>query len=222
MEGLDVVEAQFRRSLDDGEIEHHRVGKTVDGYKAMELSNRYVTWKDSTSGAEEVELGDDVDPRGFLSKLMGEKYVRTEENVVVYYELVQDGDDNAERYIECSPKRFKKGDIVEAQFSLSCVSLGQRNGNKWRMVGILRSLTLLDGKFTEDAIKAEKESLKGQADERGGLKKGSRMGISAPSLKRRVGHARYSNSMTGTGDVEGTATTGGGDVIFAEAKEKVD
>ncbi|KAL0060506.1 hypothetical protein AAF712_012696 [Marasmius tenuissimus] len=199
--GLDVVESQFRRNLDEEDVDLHKVGATVDGYQAIELSNRYVTCKGATNGVTEVEMDEVIDPKGYLTALMNERYVRTEENVVEYYELVDGDGGGVKTYVKCPPKRFKKGDLVEAQFSLTCVCLGQRNANKWRMVGVLRSLTLLEGRYTEEAAQAERDSFKKQGGDRGAIGSGnpnvrSESTTSAKSLKRRVGHGTSLENQT--------------------------
>ncbi|KAJ8092707.1 hypothetical protein PM082_007036 [Marasmius tenuissimus] len=217
LKGLDGVDNQFRRNLDEEDVEHHKVGTTVDGHEAIELSNRYVTCKGATNGVGEVGMDDIVDPKGYLLALMSDKYIRTEENVVEYYELLDAEADGAQTYSRAPPKRFKKGDIVEAQFSLSCVSLGQRSGNKWRMVGVLRSLTLLDGKYTEEATQAERDNFKRGIGEKLGYtgREESKVATSAAVLKRKVGHGTTMVSET-------KATDGTGDIFIPDAKKKME
>ncbi|KAK1222950.1 hypothetical protein PQX77_014186 [Marasmius sp. AFHP31] len=219
LRGLDAVDVQFRRNLDEEDVEQHKVGTTVDGHEAIELSNRYVTCKGATNGVAEVEMDNVIDPKGYLSALMSDKYIRTEENVVEYYELLDDEAEGEQTYANAPPKRFKKGDLVEAQFSLSCVSLGQRNNNKWRMVGVLRSLTLLDGKFTEDATQAERDTFKKDNGKKlafaGRASEESEVPTSAAILKRKIGHGTSMGSQFKTTDMNG-------DVIIPDAKKKLD
>ncbi|KAL0061901.1 hypothetical protein AAF712_011277 [Marasmius tenuissimus] len=217
LKGLDAVDNQFRQNLDEGDVEHHKVETTVDGQEAIELSNRYVTCKGATNGVAEIGMDNIIDPRGYLSALMNDKYIRTEENVVEYYELLETGVEGTRAYGRAPPKRFKKGDIVEAQFSLSCVSLGQRSGNKWRMVGVLRSLTLLDGRYTEEATQAERDDYKRGAGEKLGYTRRdeSKVATSAGVLKRKIGHGTAMEYETKT-------TDDSGDIIIADAKKKLD
>ncbi|KAL0572248.1 hypothetical protein V5O48_009710, partial [Marasmius crinis-equi] len=93
MEGIKAVEKQFRRNFDDEEMEAHNIFGTSDGFLTIELSNRYVTSVHATNGLPPVELGTDIDPKGYLAKAMGDKYIRTEENIVQFFELNDQGDD---------------------------------------------------------------------------------------------------------------------------------
>ncbi|KAL0574059.1 hypothetical protein V5O48_007888 [Marasmius crinis-equi] len=43
MGGINTVEKQFRRNLDDDEVEDHKIFGLSDGFSTVELSNRYVT-----------------------------------------------------------------------------------------------------------------------------------------------------------------------------------
>ncbi|KAL0563193.1 hypothetical protein V5O48_018882, partial [Marasmius crinis-equi] len=91
MEGIKSVEEQFHRNFDDKEMEAHNIFGTSDGFLTIELSNRYMTSIHATNRLPPVNLGPDIDPRGYLAKVMGDKYIRTEENVVQFYELNNQG-----------------------------------------------------------------------------------------------------------------------------------
>ncbi|KAL0577044.1 hypothetical protein V5O48_004948 [Marasmius crinis-equi] len=185
MEGIKAVEKQFRRNFDDDELETHSIFGTSEGFSTIQLSNRYVTSVHAANGLPTIVLGPDIDPKGHLARAMGDKYVRTDENVVQFFELAEQGSS----YETTSAKRIKKGDIVEAQFSLSCVSLGPKRNNRWRMMGVLRSLTMLDRTYSEDAVDArgaqrQNESQLGNASGRAGAGDGANI----KQLRRRVGH----------------------------------
>ncbi|KAL0566697.1 hypothetical protein V5O48_015311 [Marasmius crinis-equi] len=190
VKGLEIVEDQFRRNLDDNEMTDHVIVGAIRQHQTIDLANRYVTCKNATNGSAEVELDNAVDPNGHIAKLIlreDGKYVRTEENVVEFYERTRETDGRWS-YVRLNPKKFKVGDIVEAQFSLSCVSLGHRHGNKWRMVGILRCLTLLDGSFTEAAVKAKREADRSEREAKTAKRKTISAQAKAGPVKRRVGY----------------------------------
>ncbi|KAL0574859.1 hypothetical protein V5O48_007099 [Marasmius crinis-equi] len=89
MDGINAVEKQFRRNLDDDEVETHKIFGTLDGHTTIELSNRYVTSIHATNGLPAIELERDIDPEGYLARAMGGKYVRTEENRVQFFEVTE-------------------------------------------------------------------------------------------------------------------------------------
>ncbi|KAL0058318.1 hypothetical protein AAF712_015013 [Marasmius tenuissimus] len=174
--GIEQIDNRFRRSVNDSDFEEHRLLKWDGKHRTLELSNRYVTHAESTNGTTVVEVDRGIDPNGHLRALMGRTHVRTEDNVVEFYGLADEGTNT---HIKIDPTAIKVGDIVEAQFSISSVFLGKRGGGKWRTVTTLRAVTHLDGQFTEAAITTRKR-------EEAASKVTSSSDVA--SLKRKVGY----------------------------------
>jgi len=130
---------------------------------ALELSNRYFTpCKDMAEGGELVLLAD-IDPYGYLAKVVGTALCYTEENAVLYFERQGSNDDDYKfsdsyhegnydsrtfrhRYTPVKPVIFGVSDIVEVQASFMAVPLKQ---GKFKSVMVLRGITLVDGTFTQ-------------------------------------------------------------------------
>lgn len=63
-------------------------------YPAIDTANRYFTDRHDMGSVGQIDIPENVDPKGDLTKLMGEEYVHLPENEVTYFEIIkQDGKD---------------------------------------------------------------------------------------------------------------------------------
>ncbi|PBK87462.1 hypothetical protein ARMGADRAFT_1085482 [Armillaria gallica] len=114
----------------------------------------------------ELLITKDMDPHGYLANIAGDKYVYTDDNQVRFYERKTTASGERE-FVEVSPNKIQVGDIVEMHVSFTAVPL---KGGRKKVVSVLRSITLLDGNLTEEAVAAK-----------------SNIRIQASTLKRKKG-----------------------------------
>ncbi|KAF8239218.1 hypothetical protein L208DRAFT_1386463, partial [Tricholoma matsutake] len=90
-----------------------------------------------------------VDSHGILEEMLsskGEKaYTHTEDNKVFYYKSSKDAD-GGQKFDQCGPHIFCRGDIVEVQVSFMAVPIRSGSPTKLRrkMLVVLQSIALLD------------------------------------------------------------------------------
>ncbi|KIM79455.1 hypothetical protein PILCRDRAFT_10290 [Piloderma croceum F 1598] len=90
-----------------------------------------------------------IDPKGTLMSMIADGYFHSEDNKVLYYRLVpSSGNSQQLRFEPMDPVRFRVGDIVEVQATITAIPV---KGNKFKTIAQLRSLALIDGSFTEKA-----------------------------------------------------------------------
>jgi hypothetical protein len=145
------------RTFPENQMDNWTPGFYQD-YPAIDMANRYMTDRHDMGNVNPIDIPASVDPKGELTKLMGEEYVHLPENQVTYFELV--GCDGIYKYSgpilktrtntyllkqyrnrRIDPIAFRTGDIVEAQFTFSVVAI---LGKRYKMLLTLRSLMLLD------------------------------------------------------------------------------
>lgn len=83
LKAITNINATFEVEVPDDQFEPFETLE-VDGLTCLKFTNRYLTPKDSAGGHQILSL-DDVDPRGYLKRAAGPRYVHTEENVVQYF-----------------------------------------------------------------------------------------------------------------------------------------
>ncbi|KAK7456334.1 hypothetical protein VKT23_010581 [Stygiomarasmius scandens] len=116
----------------------------------IHLSNRYFTSRKLAPLEPALPFDKTIDPLGLLTRLGGTEYVYTEENRVEYAERKEmTNGSNKYRFNTISPARFRVGDIVEAQFTMMLVPVRRRGQQKYRVLPVMRALTLINGSFTE-------------------------------------------------------------------------
>ncbi|KAK7017939.1 hypothetical protein VNI00_018500 [Paramarasmius palmivorus] len=128
-------------------------------YNTIEVSNRYFTSARFANGEAHIPFTHDVDPRGILEEIKGDKMVHVTENVVEYYErIVRNDDDQRQEFVNIPPSRITKGDIVEVQLTITLAEVQQQHKQRDNAKGqtdehrtclVLRGITLLDGQFSE-------------------------------------------------------------------------
>jgi len=84
---LAIIHAMFKRVI-SSQLEEDAAHSDFKGYRVLDTSNRYFTPKDGNSDIENLPLGDEVNPHGFLVKAAGGAYMHTQDNKVCYYEKV--------------------------------------------------------------------------------------------------------------------------------------
>ncbi|KIM35729.1 hypothetical protein M413DRAFT_32286 [Hebeloma cylindrosporum] len=125
------------------------IGRFED-HRCIDTSNRYFTSRrQGTSGPKEIPLKPDVDPHGYLMAAAGTALYHSEENEVYYYERVVKDDGDDYRFIPTKPITFRQGDIVEVQVTFALLPL---RDNKYKLSLILRSVSLLEAKYSQRAI----------------------------------------------------------------------
>ena len=83
------VQTIFKRAIgpqlqDESGLSQH------DGFMAINASNRYFSIRTGRHQDDECLITEEMDPRGYLKKAAGMKYVHTEENKVHYFEMCED------------------------------------------------------------------------------------------------------------------------------------
>ncbi|KAK7033687.1 hypothetical protein VNI00_012687 [Paramarasmius palmivorus] len=145
----------------------------TNGYVSLEITNRYFTSKRFANEKDCLDFNNDVDPKGILSDMRGDSFVHTPDNVVEYYHRVVT-EDGEQRFKKVPPSHIKIGDIVEVQLTISlyerCTGKGKESNMQYMTKVVLRSVTLLDARYSEENMNLYKAS------------------STRPSLKRRIGH----------------------------------
>ena len=62
----------------------------ADGFTTIHASNRYFSLRTESNEADNCQITDNVDPKGYPRKAAGSTYVHTEENKVYYFEKCKD------------------------------------------------------------------------------------------------------------------------------------
>ncbi|KAF8220722.1 hypothetical protein L208DRAFT_1020340, partial [Tricholoma matsutake] len=91
----------------------------------------------------------DVDPYGVLVNVVVSdamhSYIHTDDNQVQYFTTFK-GVGSERRFESCGPQIFRIGDIVQVQVSFVTIPV---QGNKHKMLVVLRSMALLDGSLSK-------------------------------------------------------------------------
>ncbi|KAK7019415.1 hypothetical protein VNI00_018070 [Paramarasmius palmivorus] len=170
LEGLAVMDNVLRLNVREDSVKP--LASVVDGFTALDISNRYFTSRRFAQEDDHLPFSSDVDPNGILEGLRGHSMVHTSDNVVEYYHRVETN--SGYRFNTIRPAQIKKGDIVEIQCTLTLIEFRANDRKQARTEYstklVLRSITLLDRTFSEKARLANVTMTK------------------SPSLKRRIGH----------------------------------
>ncbi|KAF9494534.1 hypothetical protein BDN71DRAFT_1507518 [Pleurotus eryngii] len=134
------------------------IGKYSEGrdnaeHVTITASNRFFTPVQQSAGLEVVDVNGELDPQGILAKVDTTKFLHTEDNAVGYYVLSTSG--GGSKSLPTTPIVFQIGDIVEVQVSMTCIP----NKGNFTVKMLLRSIMLLNGKFTTDATTARTLSI---------------------------------------------------------------
>ncbi|KDR64926.1 hypothetical protein GALMADRAFT_149157 [Galerina marginata CBS 339.88] len=166
------IHQMFSRTFPQGALEDWNPAM-FEGHPAIDMNNRFFTLRKQAIMDEIIPFSNEVDPHGILAAAMGadDQFVHTTENEVEYYELLHDHEQEI-RYQQINPIKFRCGDIVEAQLSFICI---QMKNAKYRMLTVLRAITILDTSSLREAAIARNRT-KNQT-------------VRQVSLKRKVGYA---------------------------------
>ena len=85
---INVVHAVFSRHLPKGSLEEWRLTLFRD-HPSIMITNRYFTEKRLCAGMASIRFHQDVDPKGILENMTGDKLIHTQENHVDYYQQVR-------------------------------------------------------------------------------------------------------------------------------------
>jgi len=85
LKSVAIIQTVFKRTL-GSQLEDNVAQSDYTGHAALDASNRYFTPMNNAGDGENLPLGIDVDPLGFLAKAAGTDFVHTEDNRVYYYE----------------------------------------------------------------------------------------------------------------------------------------
>ncbi|KAF8883848.1 hypothetical protein BD779DRAFT_1674379 [Infundibulicybe gibba] len=150
IDSLKKIYALFSRSVGSTNLQSGTPTTTLGDYPTIEAFNRYFTAKKAGAREREYALSVDVDPFGTLAGALGTGYYHGEDNIVNYYERTNDSHGD-HRYLPAAPVKMQVGDIIEIQMSLIVVPL---RGGLFKMSSVLRSVTLMDGQYTQNATVA--------------------------------------------------------------------
>jgi len=142
-----IIHSIFQRAIGERLLEG-TVQSTFAEYPAIDVANRYFTPTVSASPEDICPLTDEVDPLGTLAKAAGTAYVHTEDNKVYYSKKTSCKNGDA-IFQPTGPQTFQVGDIVEVQVSFIAVPI---RDNKWKISTILRSISLFDTRYTQEAF----------------------------------------------------------------------
>ncbi|KAJ3493814.1 hypothetical protein NLJ89_g10931 [Agrocybe chaxingu] len=150
------IHGLFARSVGTENLEQCGMVSHSEDHSCVETSNRYFTPKKDVTSCTSIQFSPDVDPHGYLAEAAGPNLFHGEDNEVYYYERTIDRSGKDYKFIPTRPGKFQVGDIVEVQTSFIAVPL---RDNKFKTSMILRSITLLEGRHTQDAAAAKVSQL---------------------------------------------------------------
>jgi hypothetical protein len=81
------VHARFSRYVPAGKLNPLMATATYQGSSTIELSNQYLSARQKDCDEVHITFTKDIDPRGVLSRAVGNQYLRSEQNVVQYCKL---------------------------------------------------------------------------------------------------------------------------------------
>ncbi|KAK7039287.1 hypothetical protein VNI00_010192 [Paramarasmius palmivorus] len=166
IEGLNRINAFLRRQIREETIPDIHI--STGEHHTIEVSNRYFTSQRFAGNEAHVTFPQTVDPKGHLERLKSSTYVHTTENDVAYYERIVDG--NGKQKV-MDPSRFRVGDIVEIQLTLTLAEMQRKatgnrltrnNEERYKTRLVLRGITMLDSEFSE-AVRVQPVVAKSQS-----------------------------------------------------------
>ncbi|KAG6893935.1 hypothetical protein C0995_015577 [Termitomyces sp. Mi166 len=136
----------FDRAFKVDELERWTEDISDDNRKILSTANRMFTpLRDTDRRDVHVPFDRDIDPDGGLERIARNGFKRTADNIVEYAQektLI----DGSKKYKKVKPQTFRIGDLVAVQLSFIVAPL---RGGRYKMVVVLRSITLLDDTFTQ-------------------------------------------------------------------------
>ncbi|KIL65175.1 hypothetical protein M378DRAFT_77339, partial [Amanita muscaria Koide BX008] len=145
LDAIDEIYGIFGRTLPEGTLEP---GDSITRAEncILHASNRLLTPKRDALNTKVLELPNGVDPHGVLRATIDEgEYLYCDDNEVKYFECKTDKN-GKKLFYRVQPQIYRVGDIVEVQVSFVVTPV--REGKR-KMRTILRSIALINGKFTQ-------------------------------------------------------------------------
>ncbi|KAK7054464.1 hypothetical protein VNI00_003662 [Paramarasmius palmivorus] len=155
IEGLNRVNMFLRRHIREDTLPE--IHSNAGDHYTIEVTNRYFTSQRFAANETHVPFPESVDPKGHLERLKTATFIHTTENDVSYYERTV-SDNGKQKFKEIDPSRFRAGDIVEIQLTLTLaetqsksnsVRQTKENETKYKTRLVLRGITMLDSRFSE-------------------------------------------------------------------------
>ncbi|PBK59382.1 hypothetical protein ARMSODRAFT_966895 [Armillaria solidipes] len=140
----------------------------LEGYDAIELSNRYFRPRGKDYRGEDHAISEEVDPKGILRRNAGNHLVHTEGNEVLYFRGI-----GPYRYVKAKPQIFRIGDIMEAQCSIGFI-MSKRGSVRMKLV--LRAIALVKH-IIQNADRARKRGADREGCNTSGLKVKRKIGF---------------------------------------------
>ncbi|EPQ50468.1 hypothetical protein GLOTRDRAFT_50439, partial [Gloeophyllum trabeum ATCC 11539] len=145
VDAVQYLSRHVSRFFKEGIVSEWQPSNT-DGHPTLEISNRYFSARKHNQADIDVPFSDLVDPEGILRKLSDDRWVHTDDNDVTYYRVVEE--EGKLTYLNADPAIFRPGDIVEAETSVLVLPQNGQSG-RFRVALVLRSLTLMDARFSD-------------------------------------------------------------------------
>ncbi|KAM6490326.1 hypothetical protein JOM56_014303 [Amanita muscaria] len=149
LDAIDEIYGMFGWTLPEGTLEP---GDSITHAEKdiLHASNRLLTPKRDMLNMEVLEPLNGVDPHGVLKAVIKEgEYLYCDDNEVKYFECKTD-ENGKKVFHHVQPQIYRVGDIVEVQVSFTVTPVKE---GKRKMRTILRSIALINRKFTQDANK---------------------------------------------------------------------
>lgn len=159
---FESVEQKFAAVSGVTEVTPFTFGRYEDMY-SIDLHTRYLTERREVDDQPHIPFPTDVDPNHAMEEARGSRFIRVQDNVVLYSRVTVDGSGTARSVFSCciqflsdcscasheplAPSEFKEGDIVEVTGSFMAFPLPRRG--EYKAVFCMRSLSLIESMFRE-------------------------------------------------------------------------
>ncbi|KAK7437587.1 hypothetical protein VKT23_018485 [Stygiomarasmius scandens] len=147
---FNALQALFSREVREHSLEQNSIQQEYMGYDAMSFENRYVTPRVTAPDEPPIPFSPLVDPIGNLARAAGTSYFHAADNEVGYYKR-ELHEDKKPHFKELNPISFRVGDIVEVQASFVMIPHNVASKKMYKILSIMRALTLLETRYTTDA-----------------------------------------------------------------------
>ncbi|KAJ7591430.1 hypothetical protein C8J56DRAFT_1047630 [Mycena floridula] len=141
IDGMLKVTLKFERSFPEDSVTPWTVGETVKGEALLELSCKTLLHVADRSNLENVPIDDVIDLYGHMRAVIGDRFIRTEENIVECFRMQKSLDGTIE-YKPMNIVELRKGNAVEAKFCFVAYPTFKTDISK--VVPVLRGINLID------------------------------------------------------------------------------
>ncbi|KAJ7576324.1 hypothetical protein C8J56DRAFT_1060799 [Mycena floridula] len=140
VDGIQQLIARFERSFPEDGVTSWSPGQTDERELVLEMSCKTLMHVADRGELDVVPIDDAVDPNGHIRAVIGDKFIRTEDNVVECFRM-ETGKDGKTKYENMNIVELRKGDAVEAKFCL--VAFPTFEPDVVKVLPVLRGITLL-------------------------------------------------------------------------------